>query len=136
MDIKTFYCTGNLNKGGEITTALSPNLQLSIGTWQLSLKEVLLDASNVPTVKYVGIAVNLVTGYKWNDDYKKFVSECSPLNIILFEKVKKRILFDCTWSLIDNVAEKLVISFEDLETKKPLKVNSDVYITILFQRIK
>jgi hypothetical protein len=142
MDIKTLYCAGNVENSGNIVSFYSPTYELTRGVWQISLKDLIFDTSLIPNpiTKPVGISLNFVKGYKWNTEARRFESTTIPLNFFLLERTstlkKKRIVFDTTWTTINNLCDQFVVHFTDLETGEPLKISSKFYVLFLLQRIQ
>lgn len=131
--------SGNLLKHGKISIRL-PHEDIRSNIWQISLNTLsqeFLDNFNMLT----GITCNFVTDIMYNSS-NQIISNQPILWQALFKgNVQEKSLtsYEKSWFYVTNAQEILEISFLSLVDGKvsdALKINCNVYATILLQRIK
>ena len=133
--IKSVIISGNLNDS--ITYKLCPSTEFSEGVWNLSLFSVAY-VCNVNDVNLIcSIACNLVKAQKYNLN-NEVESYEQPLAVFSIESAKslKVYTFEKTWFYINALSNELKITITNERNHENLQINCDLYVQLLFQRVK
>lgn len=132
--------SGNLSLSNQLTLKI-PYPEIASNVWQIAINDICFKFNKVSN-QIAGISCNFVSDIKY-DDQKQVISYHPILcQTLLNGKVneKKYFAFDKTWFYVSNYHENFIVNFHSYSEGKVsnelLKVDCDVYITFLLQRVK
>ena len=133
--IKSVIISGNLNN--TITYKLCPITEFSEGVWNLSILSVAY-ACNQNDVNFIcSLACNLVKAQKYNLNNEVELYE-QPLAVFRIESATplKVFNFEKTWFYINALSNELKITIKNERNQQNLQINCDVFVQLLFRRVK
>ena len=132
--LKSVIISGNLNNS--VVYKLCPITEFSEGIWNLTLLSVGYSC-NVPNFNSVcSLSCNLITSSKFNSNFEVELYE-QPLGMFLIKSgPPATINFEKTWFHINTLSNELKISIKNERNREKLKVDCDMYIQVLFRRVK
>ncbi len=134
--IKTSFLSGNLNQGGTFSSQIcDQSTNISIGLWNICVSSVSLDCKDVPNGVFCSISCNLVKDKQLNSQ-SKVLEAYNPSIATLFLKGRKIVYLDKTWFTINNQCTDIKLFFFNIENNEKLTINCELFVTLLFQRIK
>jgi hypothetical protein len=133
--IKSYILTGNLNRRGLLSTELcQENTNISIGLWNVCVSSLCFDCKDLNGL-FSKISCNLVIEKQLNPVTKMLETSNSNIGAVFF-KGRKIVYLDKTWFTINHQSSELKLFFSNFQNNEPLLIDCEVYVTLLFQRVK
>jgi hypothetical protein len=133
--IKTTFVNGNLLRGQTLSTQIcEQSVNIAIGLWNICVSSICLNTKDQNGV-FCSISCNLVKDKKINVITKN-LETYNPAISTVFLKGKKIVYLDKTWFTINNQCTDLKLFFTNIETNGQIAIDCDIFVTVLFQRIK
>ena len=133
--VKSVIIVGNLNR--TLKYKLCPLTEFSEGKWNLSLFSAAYSCNTNDVNEICSITCNLVKAQKYNLNNEVELYE-QPLGICQIQSAvsKKTFNYEKTWFYINSLSNELEISIINLTDQQKLSINCEMYIQLLFRRVK
>ncbi len=133
--IKTYVLTGNLNRRGTLSTELcQENTNISIGLWNMCISSICIDCKDQNGL-FCTISCNLVKDKQLNPVTKVLQNSNSSIAAV-FLKGRKIVYLDKTWFTINHQSSELKLFFSNFQNNELLFADCELFVTLLFQRVK
>lgn len=133
--IKSVVIVGNLNSS--LKYKLCPLTEFSEGKWNMCLYSAAYSCNINDVNSICSISCNLVKAQKYNLNNEIELYE-QPLGICQIQSVvsKRTFNYEKTWFYINSLSNELEISIKNESNQQKLSINCEMYIQLLFRRVK
>ena len=132
--VKSVIISGNLNDS--VVYKLCPITEFSEGVWTLTLLSIGYSYNVANFNSVCSLSCNLITSSKFNSNFEVELYE-QPLGMFILKSgPPTTIKFEKTWFYINALSNELKISVKNERNQQKITVNCDVFIHVLFRRIK
>lgn len=129
---------GNLKTNKGILSIVLANEEIRSNLWQISFHECSF-AVKEPINNILGFSTNFVKDVTFDETIKEKKNYFPILKQTALKANatdKKVIRFEEAWFYINNSNEYFTVDVIDLETQKNINLDCEVFLTIIFQRVK
>jgi hypothetical protein len=133
--LKTYTLSGNLNQKGILSTDIcEENTNISVGLWNVCISSICINCQD-QNGQFCAISSNLVK-HKQLNKVSKVLENVNPSISNVFLKGRKIVYLDKTWFTINNQCSEIKLFFSNMENTELLLIDCELYVTVLFQRVK
>jgi len=132
MNTKIVSITGNISTG--LSYTLCPNTEFSIGTWQLAISAVCVEALQ-DTNTFTSITCSASVNQKYvNGNVTIYEQPLNTIHLNLKKNSKSINRFTPIFLDFNRQSEYIEFHFYDCLTQRQLDINANVSINVLFRR--
>jgi hypothetical protein len=133
--IKTSILNGNLNRNSTLSNQICEySSNISNGLWNICFPTFCFDAKDQTGI-FASVTCNLVKDKRFNPETKQ-LETYNPVLASLFLKGRKIVYIEKTWFTINNQCSDVVLYFTNIQTNRKVTIDCEMFVTILFQRVK
>jgi hypothetical protein len=132
--IKTSVLNGNLNSGTLSSQICENSTNISNGLWNISFPTFCFDSKDQNGL-FCSVSCNLVKDKRFNPQTKQ-LETYNPVLASLFLKGRKIVYIEKTWFTVNNQCSDIILYFTNMQTNRTLTIDCEMFVTILFQRVK